>query len=122
MKAHHYLIIIALALGAYYYFSKKKTKTPIKENANTTNTSYAEEDKSQYAEYAEISTNDAIKKVKESAFSMLQHNAFVTKEDNTSPYVLMVQDVEPFGACEYYLISERTKKALVLVNEVNTHY
>lgn len=120
MKAHHYLLIIAATLGILYFVSKKQkkqtkntgtgTKTPTLEEQ------YPEPDTSENAEYATLTTAEALKILNDPNTGRTELDGD-TGDEPKYRYTFSYTDKN--GKSHYHFISKRTWEAICPVDFVN---
>ena len=106
MKTYHYLIIIAAVIGIWYYIKKKKTN---KSSVNDFAKLYPEPDTSENAEYATLTTAEALKILNDPNTS---HTSLSGDSGDEPEYKYTFAYTDKNGERHYHFISERTWNAI----------
>lgn len=113
MKAYHYLLILAVLIGGWYFYNWVKTSKEDKKT-ETNKDPYDEPDTSDYASVAEISTKEAIALAKKSdyVYILADSENLEDREDKTA--CLYEMNIgKSAGESKRYKISKRTFEALI---------
>ena len=106
MKTYHYLIIIAAVIGIWYYIKKKKTnKSSVDDFAKL----YPEPDTSENAEYATLTTAEALKILND---PNTRHTSLSGDTGDEPIYKYTFTYTDKNGESHYHFISERTWNAI----------
>ena len=116
MKAYHYLLILAVLIGGWYFYNWKKESKSKKEDKKTeTNKDpYDEPDTSDYASVAEISTKEAIALAKKSDYVYILADSENLEDPEDKTACLYEMNIgKSAGESTRYKISKRTFEALI---------